>query len=146
MGNAQLCQPHFNMPCTADQIPGVHPWGLKRSFPKPNNVPTPRAQNIVKNVQFPACSRGFPGGQPSGKPMISALRTASRSHAAHSKQLMWLRDAVKPYACDGLRDCVMQFVEKKLPWHDSWFYLVTKARPCAYHNSNTRNAASIILP
>ena len=57
-----------------DQIPGVHPWGLKRSFSKLNNVPTSRAQNIVKNVQFPACSWGFPGGQPPGKLMISALR------------------------------------------------------------------------
>ena len=52
-----------------DQIPRVHPWSLKRSFPKLNNVPSPRAQTIVKNVPFPACSRG----QPPGKPMISAL-------------------------------------------------------------------------
>ena len=33
------------------------------------------------------------------------------SQARHFLLLMWLRDAVKPkyVACDGLRDCVMQF-------------------------------------
>ena len=54
-----------------NQIPWVHPWGLKRSFPKPNNVPTPRAQKIVKNEPFPACSRGFPVGVPGVNPWES---------------------------------------------------------------------------
>ena len=48
-----------------DQIPGVHPWGLKRSFPKPNNVPTPRAQKLSKMYHSPRV--------PGGKLMISAL-------------------------------------------------------------------------
>ena len=62
-----------------DQIPGVHPWGLKRSFPKPNNVPSPRAKT-KKNCQkctiprvFSGVPCGCPGGQRPGKLMISAL-------------------------------------------------------------------------
>ena len=59
---------NHHVPLTnGDQILGVHPWGLKRSFPKPNNVPTLHAQKIVKNVPFPVCSQGFPGGQPNDK-------------------------------------------------------------------------------
>ena len=56
-----------------EQILGVHPGGLACSFPKLNNVPTPRSKKTVTNALFPACSRGCPGGQPPGKPMISAL-------------------------------------------------------------------------
>ena len=62
-----------------DQIPGVHPWGLKRSFPKPNNVPTPRAQKIVKNVPFPACMHGSTPGKANDKCIIWNRPRASRS-------------------------------------------------------------------
>ena len=78
----QAVHPGFWKPCTADQIPGVHPWGLKRSFPKPNNVPTPRAQKIVKNVPFPTCSRGSTPGKANDKCISTDVferRTSTRS-------------------------------------------------------------------
>ena len=60
-----------------DQIPGVHPWGLKRSFPSPNNVHTPRAKKNCQKCTIPrvllGVPRGCPRGQRPGKPMISAL-------------------------------------------------------------------------